>query len=35
MIKKMLLLARVIRKLKILGLAVVAVMASMAFIGTN
>jgi hypothetical protein len=35
MITKMLLLVRVIRKLKALGLAVVAVMAPMAFIGTN
>ena len=35
MIRKMLLLVRVIRNLKILGLADVAVMASMAFIGTN
>jgi hypothetical protein len=34
MIKKMLLLARVIRNLKTLGLAVVAVLAMVAFIGT-
>jgi hypothetical protein len=34
MSKKMMLLARVIRNLKTLGLAVVAVLAMVAFIGT-